>query len=99
MERSEGRNDVERHHTSLRTPCKGRGRGLRVARRFRRPTPFRLVIPSPTNEQQRVRDDPSFQSESRETPGPREPSFRMSSERLLVLLAFVVIGILFAGTL
>ena len=46
-----------------------------------------------------MRDDPSFQSESRETPGPREPSFRMSSERLLVLLAFVVIGILFAGTL
>jgi cytochrome c oxidase subunit 3 len=46
-----------------------------------------------------MRDEPSFNSESRETPGPREPSFRMSPERLLVILAFVVIGVLFAGTL
>lgn len=46
-----------------------------------------------------MRDEPSFNSDSRETPGPREPSFRMSSERLLVILAFVVIGVLFTGTL
>jgi cytochrome c oxidase subunit 3 len=46
-----------------------------------------------------VRDEPTFDSRSRETPGPREPSFSMSSERLLVILAFVVIGVLFAGTL
>jgi cytochrome c oxidase subunit 3 len=46
-----------------------------------------------------VREEPSFNSESRETPGPREPSFRMSAERLLVVLGFVVIGVLFAATL
>ena len=46
-----------------------------------------------------MHEDPSFQSDSRETSGPREPSFRMSSERLLVILGFVVIGVLFAGTL
>lgn len=41
----------------------------------------------------------SFHSETRETPGPREPSFRMSSTQLLVVLGFVTIGVLFAATL
>jgi cytochrome c oxidase subunit 3 len=42
---------------------------------------------------------PSFQSETRETPGPREPSFKMSTAQLLVILGFVTIGVLFAATL
>lgn len=46
-----------------------------------------------------MRQSDSFRSESRETPGPRQPSFRMSTEQLLVILGFIVIGVLFAGTL
>jgi cytochrome c oxidase subunit 3 len=46
-----------------------------------------------------MRDGTSFRSESRQTPGPREPSFRMSSEQLLVILGFIAIGVVFAGTL
>jgi cytochrome c oxidase subunit 3 len=42
---------------------------------------------------------PSFHSDSRETPGPREPSFKISTAHLLVILGFVTIGILFAATL
>jgi cytochrome c oxidase subunit 3 len=47
----------------------------------------------------RMRERYSFRSDSRETPGPREASFRMSSEQLLVVLGFVTIGVLFAATL
>src|SRR5262249_18217379 len=47
----------------------------------------------------RMRDSYSFRSDSRETPGPRQPSFKMSSEQLLVILGFVVIGVLFAASL
>jgi cytochrome c oxidase subunit 3 len=43
--------------------------------------------------------DSSFQSESRQTPGPREPSFKMSTAQLLVILGFVTIGVLFSATL
>jgi cytochrome c oxidase subunit 3 len=46
-----------------------------------------------------MRDGLSFESKSRETPGPREPSFRMSSAQLLVILGFVTIGVLFSATL
>lgn len=47
-----------------------------------------------------MRESDSYQSESsRDTPGPREASFRMSAEQLLVILGFIVIGVLFAGTL
>jgi len=47
----------------------------------------------------RMRESYSFRSETRETPGPREPSFRMSAEQLLVVLGFVVIGVVFTGSL
>jgi len=46
-----------------------------------------------------MRESYSFKADSRETPGPREPSFRMSSEQLLVVLGFVTIGVLFTATL
>lgn len=46
-----------------------------------------------------MRESYSFRSESRETPGPRESSFRMSSEQLLVVLGFVTIGVLFAASI
>jgi cytochrome c oxidase subunit III len=46
-----------------------------------------------------MRESYSFRSDSRETPGPRQPSFKMSSEQLLVILGFVTIGILFTATL
>lgn len=46
-----------------------------------------------------MREGYSFRSGSRETPGPREPSFRMSAEQLLVILGFVTIGVLFAASL
>jgi cytochrome c oxidase subunit III len=46
-----------------------------------------------------MRESYSFKADSRETPGPREPSFRMSSQQLLVILGFVTIGVLFAATL
>jgi cytochrome c oxidase subunit III len=46
-----------------------------------------------------MRDSYSFRSDSRETPGPRQPSFKMSSEQLLVILAFVTIGVLFTASL
>jgi cytochrome c oxidase subunit 3 len=46
-----------------------------------------------------MRESYSFKGDSRETSGPREPSFRMSSEQLLVILGFVTIGILFGATL
>jgi cytochrome c oxidase subunit 3 len=47
----------------------------------------------------RMRETYSYRSRSRETHGPREPSFRISSEHLLVILGFVAIGVLFAATL
>ncbi|HVU04180.1 MAG TPA: cytochrome c oxidase subunit 3 [Polyangiaceae bacterium] len=46
-----------------------------------------------------MRERYSFRSDSRETPGPREASFRMSSEQLLVVLGFVTIGVLFGATI
>ena len=46
-----------------------------------------------------MRESYSFRSDSRETPGPRQPSFKMSSEQLLVILGFVVIGVLFTASL
>jgi cytochrome c oxidase subunit 3 len=46
-----------------------------------------------------MRESYSFRSDSRETPGPRQPSFKMSSEQLLVILAFVIIGVLFMASL
>jgi cytochrome c oxidase subunit 3 len=46
-----------------------------------------------------MRESYSFRSDSRETPGPRQPSFKMSSEQLLVILGFVAIGVLFAASL
>ncbi len=46
-----------------------------------------------------MREGYSFRSDSRETPGPRQPSFKMSAEQLLVILGFVAIGILFAASL
>jgi cytochrome c oxidase subunit 3 len=56
---------------------------------------FRLSYHS----QGRMRESYSFRSHSRKTRGPREPSFRMSSEQLLVVLGFVTIGVLFTATL
>lgn len=46
-----------------------------------------------------MRESYSFRSDSRETPGPRQPSFKMSSEQLLVILGFVTIGVLFTASL
>jgi cytochrome c oxidase subunit 3 len=46
-----------------------------------------------------MRESYSFRSDSRETPGPRQPSFKMSSEQLLVILGFIAIGVLFAASL
>ena len=46
-----------------------------------------------------MRESYSFKADSRQTPGPRQPSFRMSSEQLLVILGFVTIGVLFTATL
>jgi cytochrome c oxidase subunit 3 len=43
-----------------------------------------------------MREEPPFSPDPRE---PRQPSFRMSTEQLMVILAFVSIGILFAATL
>ena len=46
-----------------------------------------------------MRESFPWKARSRETKGPREPSFRMSSEQLLVILGFVTIGVLFGATL
>jgi cytochrome c oxidase subunit 3 len=46
-----------------------------------------------------MRESYWIRPESRDTPGPREPSFKMSAEQLLVVLGFVAIGVIFAATL
>ena len=46
-----------------------------------------------------MRESYSFRSDSRETPGPRQPSFKMSSAQLLVILGFITIGVLFTASL
>ena len=43
--------------------------------------------------------DPLFRVETRQDEGPREPSFRISTEQLAVLIGFVSIGVLFIATL
>jgi len=46
-----------------------------------------------------MRRDDFYERDSRKTTGPREPSFRMSTEQLMVVLGFVVIGVLFTASL
>ncbi len=46
-----------------------------------------------------MRETYSLKPDPEDSQGPRQPSFRMSSEQLLVILGFCVIGVLFAATL